>query len=549
MTTSTSNPAPRPSLFRRCFGWPFSRRGLRSILFAAVVVATLIGLFFAVENWRGRRAWDAYRQQAEAKGVILDFSKLIPPQVPDDQNFAMTPFLKPLLDFEPGTQKWRDKEAYERVMKFGAMFLNELPTDAQEKTRTVVSKERHKQMNGDWRRGWRRDMVAIYLLHNLDTNNTTRLAAGFDPAKLDAKAAATGLIENMSTFVPVFAELREAAKRPQSRFNIHYEEENTAGILLPHLAKLKNLSQLLSYRASAELALGRTDEALADVLLVLRLAESIDTERTLIAYLVRIAILNIAVQPAWEGLADRRWNEAQLQTLAGAFGRVDVMGGLAYALAGERGFGNSIIDYLRRKPEMWNSLASPEGGPGPGGAWVFNLMPSGWFLFERVNYNELFDSMLPPTMGQVERQIDPLVYAKKWSEAEAGLQKATAILEHRTLSRLLIPALSKVVQKAANTDASIAEARTALALERYSLANKSYPEALSALVPSFLPAEPKDVIKGGPLKYQRTADGRYQLYSLGWNGVDDGGKRVLVREGGKRLADDGGDWVWSYSAE
>src|SRR5438876_1846813 len=97
----------------------------------AVLIGRLFALacvFFAEENWRGRHAWDSCRRQIEAKGVILDWQKFIPPAVPDDQNFAMTPFLAPLFDFnpkpsQPGQGAWRDMEGHDRAVNFAASLL------------------------------------------------------------------------------------------------------------------------------------------------------------------------------------------------------------------------------------------------------------------------------------------------------------------------------------------------------------------------------------------------------------------------------------------
>lgn len=66
-------------------------------------------------------------------------------------------------------------------------------------------------------------------------------------------------------------------------------------------------------------------------------------------------------------------------------------------------------------------------------------------------------------------------------------------------------------------------ARVAIALERYQLAHGNYPETLEALVPQFITKLPHDVINGQPLKYRRTNDGSFILYSIGWNEKDDGG--------------------------
>ena len=58
-----------------------------------------------------------------------------------------------------------------------------------------------------------------------------------------------------------------------------YDLENPWGILLPHLGNIKRTVQRLQLRACAELAAGRSDDALADVKLMLYLADSVKTSR------------------------------------------------------------------------------------------------------------------------------------------------------------------------------------------------------------------------------------------------------------------------------
>jgi hypothetical protein len=45
------------------------------------------------------------------------------------------------------------------------------------------------------------------------------------------------------------------------------------------------------------------------------MTDSVRTEPFLISHLVRIAILQIALQPIWEGLADHKWSDEQLADL------------------------------------------------------------------------------------------------------------------------------------------------------------------------------------------------------------------------------------------
>jgi hypothetical protein len=87
-------------------------------------------------------------------------------------------------------------------------------------------------------------------------------------------------------------------------------------------------------------------------------------------------------------------------------------------------------------------------------------------------------------------------------------------------------------------------ARAACTLERYRLATGKYPETLQTLVPQYSPKVPRDPIGGEPLRYRLTDNGRFILYSIGWNEKDDGGFVSLNRSGSVDL--DRGDWVWRY---
>jgi hypothetical protein len=88
-------------------------------------------------------------------------------------------------------------------------------------------------------------------------------------------------------------------------------------------------------------------------------------------------------------------------------------------------------------------------------------------------------------------------------------------------------------------------ARVACALERYRIAHGEYPESLDTLLPRLIETVPHDVISWQPLKYHRTDNGEFALYSVGWNGTDDEGA-VLLKKSPKGYIDyDKGDWVWA----
>jgi hypothetical protein len=64
---------------------------------------------------------------------------------------------------------------------------------------------------------------------------------------------------------------------------------------------------------------------------------------------------------------------------------------------------------------------------------------------------------------------------------------------------------------------------TLLALERYRQAKGTWPARLDELMPKLLKAMPLDPFDGKPLRYKKLADGVI-VYSVGTDGIDDGGK-------------------------
>lgn len=66
--------------------------------------------------------------------------------------------------------------------------------------------------------------------------------------------------------------------------------------------------------------------------------------------------------------------------------------------------------------------------------------------------------------------------------------------------------------------------RCLLALEMHQRVRDVYPAALDDLVPRFLPSLPHDIMSGTPWVYQPAPNGAsFRLYSLGFDGVDNGG--------------------------
>jgi type II secretory pathway pseudopilin PulG len=115
------------------------------------------------------------------------------------------------------------------------------------------------------------------------------------------------------------------------------------------------------------------------------------------------------------------------------------------------------------------------------------------------------------------------------------------------LAAIAIPNCSRAMQTAARNQTRVNLALVACALERHRLAHGEYPATLAARAPEFLAQLPHDLIGGAPLKYQRTTDGKFLLYSIGWNETDDGGKISRDKDGKVNASALDGDWVWAGS--
>lgn len=102
----------------------------------------------------------------------------------------------------------------------------------------------------------------------------------------------------------------------------------------------------------------------------------------------------------------------------------------------------------------------------------------------------------------------------------------------------------QTVRRTAAVQTDVDLVTVACALERHRLAEGSYPDKLEALSPRFITTLPHDIINGQPLKYRRAPNGKFVLYSVGWNATDDGGVTATKQDGSPDRWQ--GDWVLQY---
>lgn len=513
--------------------WLFCWRNFKRFLFGCACLATLIALFYAEENWRGKHDWEKFKHEWEAKGERFDFASIIPPNVQNDQNFAMTP----IVFSSYGNLMTRDGKTVPSAQR---------PTNWVDRLEFDLGDADMTNFIGYWAKGTLSDL-SILQMHYRELAAKTNLFAIPPQPQMPAQDVLLALSKYDSTI----EELRRAAELPEGRFPLNYDNEDPAEILLPHLAALKRTSRILQIRAIAELQNGQSDKALADVLLSMRLSDFVRDEPTLISQLVRIAMTDIAMQPVYEGLAKHEWSDAQLAALDSEFAKQDFLQDFNFGMRCERAFSARIIDYLGRKNryqrfcnlfgETWNldDFSQNPNAAVQMQAAAFSVMPAGWLDQNKLSIAQMHEKFLL----HIADPENHLVKTEIVSSFDPSKETKTP---YNLFGKLLLQSLGTSSKRFAREQAVVDLARTAIALERSRQARGNFPESLDALAPQFIAQVPHDVIDGQPLHYRQSADGNFVLYSIGWNENDDGGVVVFKKGSTSEIDRDNGDWVWRY---
>jgi hypothetical protein len=495
--------------------------GLGALVFLSVFLA----LLYAEENWRGRRTWSEYQRRLAAKGVDFNWHSLAPPPVADADNFAATPFLAALFDFAPGTHTPRDMAAYNQTAGFAQVGEPYLEQRGGGDPTPAMFQRRRTDLN-----------AGLQSFQKTKNHSPGPAQAKPSDSARDRTTVATAVCELLAQYEPVLNELRAASRRPQARFNFSYDADESWRTPQPHLLLLKRIARMLALRASAQLALRNAPAAASDVQLIIELAEAVRDEPFQSSQSARYTMLVNARQIIWEGLADRLWSSAQLETFQLRLQGVSLLAGLERPLRLEQGSINELFVALHRNPAM---VKPWRFGPGLGNTvlpYFLWLMPSGWMYQEQASYHHAFEDRLLPAVNIESGRIRPGIIHNL---SHAGL----AFVNHHLLSDVLLQSVENLLTRAALAQTGKNQALLACALERYRLANGQFPKSLETLIPQFIPAIPIDPITGQPMIYRCTGGDRFQLYSVGWDEKDDGGKAGMGKDGKTPIATEG-DWVW-----
>lgn len=530
--------------------WPRLMKWLKSFVFALFVLVTLTALVLAIEGYRAKRAWTALQTELAAKGEPLDWQSLAPAPVPNEQNFLATPLLARCFGFDTnapaGPGDTNDCDAVSQLLPWAA----ELPG------------------LGDWRKAtvnplaaWQAQLRSTNEAGELSPDRRMAERYGLDPNQIPKPTAERRPIhpdllalrarppetpvEDLRFLLDQnragLEELRAAARRPHAQLNLgsqNGEAEKTSTrlfeLLLPGLARLKSLNLPLRTSAWTELNAGNPDAALRDVETMLRVGDAANSQPLLIIGLVRLALMDLAVQTIWAGLAERRWQEPQLAALEKHLSGINVVADLQRCLRGERVLAIASMGLLPTR-----SNAGPFMAEDPL-RLAMRWWPAAFRYRNQLNIARAYQTLLIERLDPASRCVRVIPTGPDL----AARADCSAWSPYNVFTGMLLPAVEKSLEKAATGQAAVSLARVACALERHRLADGHYPEHLDGLTPRFLDRLPPDPVTAQPLKYRREAPDRFVLYSVGLDGKDDGGQPATIAKetGGART--ESGDWVW-----
>jgi hypothetical protein len=565
--------------------WLSCWRNLRRGLLGLAIVATLIAIFYTVENWRGKRAWEQCKRDLEAQGAVLDWNTLLPPPVPDEQNIFKAPrmnewfvgrgstelskrlgtdapwiqrsnsvrlVLAELTVVAPGRTEapesvWQlnDPGIQSRAARWldealgpslqgpqNFLLLARIPAPATPAQITMQSAQSPAA----------KDLQAVFSTRKpspirvepAGLTNSFRVVLVLDPA-----CSAADYLAWSDRFEPDFRLIRDALKRPYGRMDGDYQQP--FAIPIPNFVTVRIVAQTLAARAQSHLLLGHPEKAVEDVALIRALSGVLEGKptgkpMTLVAAMINVAVTGLYVDTIADGFRLHAWREQEIAALEQQLRGINVIPEVMRAFEHEpvavcRTLETvplrKILNMLDGKRETLSDRIYDLG------MHRYDLMPRGW-IYQNMAFIATHERLTIKAFDPARNVVLPQK-AREFAEA------MTRFESHRTpynfIAGFTLPNISRATQTMVRNQTLVNEARIVCALERFRSARGQYPENLDALAPEFIDKPAPDLIGGQSLKYRRVEDGTFILYSIGWNETDDGGRAMAG-------AVEKGDWTW-----
>jgi hypothetical protein len=477
------------------------KKWFRLLVRTAVIGLTLLVLAVAIFNWWAAGEKKDAIARARAAGLPLTVEEFTAGMPPDGQNFARSGIVRTLED-EFGVRSDGNADAASAKGRFQAVNDSDL-------------------------------MRALYSRIK-DREKATDFAVLPDNSPY-GKTADSFLKEFERRHGDLLGELKASLHLPYERRRF-VPEGFRGGVAWVSLSEGFGLSSRgfqdgMRLRADAALLTGDSAKAAETIEIMARVAETVGSRGMLVSALVEFVSLRIVHRPIKLGIQTRRWTATDLERISAALSRCDLRD------ATRRGIESEVLmvqvweglneERSRFSPDQFGSYIGSDDSPVTG--WILEKgrawIPGGFFdLCAAGVLNHAIES------SAVAKDPRPILH---WWEAAKKIRRTYDAKGKLGKLTHTFPGGAVALRNGCHAVVNLQLDIAACEIERYRLAHGHYPETLDAL-PDKAGIDP---LHGTPFRYERWDDG-FRLYSIGPDGVDDGGKE----ESGSSI--DRKDWVW-----
>ncbi|MCD6049862.1 MAG: hypothetical protein K0Q55_1265 [Verrucomicrobia bacterium] len=549
---------------------------LRTLVFMTACMATFVALFYAVENWRGKTAWEKHKREMAVKGVNLDWDSYIATNshlrvkaeseevslvrsvlqrsvvvvTTNAPGFPLSPYHLAFshLTWPPTFEEMQrlrkhsaDQITRERLIEHGgkpvefdaSAFLGK---PAHEAAIALAAKSglsievvvERRYLGGN-------SVLREEMLKSLQGMDS------LDVIKLLVESSALTLVpsETRGTFYlkqdtsldsfrawyalhePLLDKLFTGIMAKGMKLDANLQDPLRSAI--PSYVAVRTLVQGLTAGAQFAVVDGNPDMAILYVRRILELTKLLkDGHWHLMAVMIESPSLYMSGQPIFGGLQTGAFRAKHLAQLKEMYGEINLIRDYVRSVdEGERLHRAFGMEHFTRGDLIWmfgDSKLVDEKGLN----WfhiALKYVPRGWVYQNLVNFDEVSQKFMDTIHLETDEVDTGLIdrYATELGQHEKDnspyfFLAGRSIIDHRGVLQAMLMHQSAVHQLI-----------IACALEEYLLQRGKYPEKLDELMPQYLAKIPRDVVDGKPMRYRREVQDSFVLYSVGWNRKDEGG--------------------------
>lgn len=535
------------------------------IIFAIIGIATLIGLFYIMENIRGKHAWEKQKALLQANGRLVKWTDLIPPSVPDASNIFMAP---KMMDWFVGPNLGRGQTEFTKILssyiptntenivvaKFIPATTNNSDFNGSPIYSLQKSNDAVKVVNalssamGPYRQNAQQFLTFLSkspsqikpqsffikseheitvselsrFLMTLPQNKHWKIEATKENTfllRLNNVICATDFLSATEPSSAEFAIISDALKRPLARINCDYSDPDNVAI--PNFVVIRETVQFLHNRAQCFIMSGQADKAVHELAIINDLRRLLERKPTgkpkLIDTMINTAVVILYTSMVEDGLRMHVWGEPELIELQKQLTSMDLFPLFQETVTNQDALALFFINRSgsTRSPQVQSQQDL-----------FYKLIPRGWY-YQGLVYSSSFLLRFEDLIRD-----QPYISSEKVTALNEELQNTIkSKWTYKSFANIWVYNFEKATQQLAKSQTRANLNLIVCALERYRLTNHHYPNSLSELSPTYLSKIPQDIIGGQPLHYKCDAGKQFTLYSVGWNEADDGGKPEK-------------DWVW-----